>query len=363
MEFLTLGNTVCIETLQTFGTNAIGCICKVQIMKKKYTLKCIDKKNISHADVNDINMEREILGRLKNSTFGMNLISAFQTVNTLYFVLPLYYEADLHEYLRRYYMKPDQAQFIIAELVAGVGELHSLGIIHRDIKTENLMFARDGHLKLIDFDLSFYVGCPLESTAKELVGTTILMAPEMIQNSVDIDDRQPCSFSIDYWAIGLVAFEIIYGSSPFFCGHDYETQTVYDKITKCNVVPLPQNKRYKSLEYVDKFIAGLLTANITERLGFDKIKQAYDITILKNHKFLEEINWQNIVDLKPTRNIKNKYFGVTKKFLIELQTCSIRTYKKQRYNNIHTTNTLQPDNDIFPNFNMLTTNTEVDIVV
>jgi len=91
----------------------------------------------------------------------------------------------------------DDVKFYLAELALALGHLHSLGIIYRDLKPENLLLDSGGHIVLTDFGLSKET---LESHAYSFCGTVEYMAPEVV-------NRKGHSFSADWWSYGvLVSF-------------------------------------------------------------------------------------------------------------------------------------------------------------
>ena len=96
------------------------------------------------------------------------------------------------------------ALFYTAEIVSVLGYLHSLNIIYRDIKLENLLLDREGHLKIVDFGFSKQV----RDETGTLCGTLEYIAPEIILNMGH-------GRSVDRWALGVLVFEMVVGYSPF----------------------------------------------------------------------------------------------------------------------------------------------------
>ena len=91
-----------------------------------------------------------------------------------------------------------------AEVVSVLGYLHSLNIIYRDIKLENLLLDRKGHLKIVDFGFSKQV----KDKTRTLCGTPEYIAPEIILN-------MGYGMSVDWWALGVLVFEMVVGNPPF----------------------------------------------------------------------------------------------------------------------------------------------------
>ncbi len=107
----------------------------------------------------------------------------------------------------------ERAVDTVLEACEALAEAHSLGIVHRDIKLENLFLARapDGssRLKLLDFGVSKVLGADSLTRTAALVGSPVYMAPEQLESSKDVDSRA------DIWSLGVVFYELLSGKQPF----------------------------------------------------------------------------------------------------------------------------------------------------
>lgn len=115
---------------------------------------------------------------------------------------------DLRFHLNRKTFGEDVVRFWIAELCSAVAHLHSQGIVHRDIKPDNVLLDEKGHAHLTDFN----IGCKLTPEKPYLTsqsGTVAYMAPEVFRATGGYGT------SVDWWAIGVVFYECIYGKRPF----------------------------------------------------------------------------------------------------------------------------------------------------
>ena len=125
---------------------------------------------------------------------------------------------------RRKTLDDATAGYILRELCLGVGYIHSRGIVHRDIKLENILLENTGQIKLCDFGVSTMV--PIDGTyLTECTGTPIYMAPEVVECDAKLlrenndapkkKRNEGYRFSCDVWSLGVVLFALLYGNFPF----------------------------------------------------------------------------------------------------------------------------------------------------
>ncbi len=129
---------------------------------------------------------------------------------------------------------------------------HSLRVMHRDIKLENLMMEAHGTIKLIDFGFAVEAGDEPQQT---LCGTIEYMAPEILTG-------RGYGKEVDYWATGILGYELLVGSSPF----KGTLQEIYDEMMK-QKIHWPAGIDHRAQE----IIAGLLKVDPMNRLSFDSI--------------------------------------------------------------------------------------------
>eukprot|EP00656_Telonema_subtile_P027070 TRINITY_DN2906_c0_g1_i3.p1 TRINITY_DN2906_c0_g1~~TRINITY_DN2906_c0_g1_i3.p1 ORF type:complete len:380 (-),score=61.20 TRINITY_DN2906_c0_g1_i3:100-1239(-) len=190
---------------------------RVYAMKSIQVPALIKQKQVERAKV-----EVDILRNL-NHPFLVRLHYSFvDASNQLCMCLDFAYGGDLFFELKKHRndkgevgLLTHHAGFYIAEAVLAIEYLHSKDIVHRDLKPENILLAADGHLLLTDFGLSQIdiTGFSGESDeigthAKSMVGTKEYVAPEIIEH-------KPYGKSVDWWAIGVLFFELLHGHPPF----------------------------------------------------------------------------------------------------------------------------------------------------
>lgn len=166
----------------------------------------MSKARVLHKrSVNSVLNERKILSTIR-SPLLVNMQSAFQDRDNLYLVMDLLTGGDLRYRLsRRRYFTEYETKFFIACIIEGLDYIHNKSIIHRDIKPENLVFDKSGYLKITDFGIS-RIWNP--DNSKETSGTPGYMAPEVMC-------RQNHGVGVDYFAVGVIAFECIFGRRPY----------------------------------------------------------------------------------------------------------------------------------------------------
>lgn len=113
---------------------------------------------------------------------------------------------DLRYHICRYRKFDEETtRFFVACLVAGLEYVHDKNIIHRDIKPENLVIESDGYLRITDFGIARVWR---EDNAQDTSGTPGYMAPEVMC-------RQNHTCSVDYFAVGVIAYECMFGRRPY----------------------------------------------------------------------------------------------------------------------------------------------------
>ena len=269
-------------SLQSFSVVRIlgkGASGKVLLVKKcenssknsrLYAMKIIKKSQIQKYDLEDhIKLEKHILQTNRNR-FLVKLKYAFQTMKNIYFIMEYMSGGDLHQLIKKNRMFPENlASFYAAEILLALEYLHEkMQVIYRDLKPENVLLDGRGHLKLADFGLS-------KKTAEK--ATTFAGTPEYIAPEILLSVGH--SYSVDYWSLGIVLFEMLAGKTPFTC---YDGN--FTTIVKLILENKPFFPVYFSVEAVD-LIKKLLKSHPKERFG------ARGIFEIKNHAFFRKVNW------------------------------------------------------------------------
>jgi serine/threonine protein kinase len=221
--------------------------------------------------VEHINSERTILDRVRHP-FVVELYATYQDNLNVYMLLSYIPGGELFSHLRRAgRFSADVTRFYLACIVLAIEYLHAKNIIYRDLKPENLLLDRTGYLRIADFGFAKVV----EDRTFTLCGTPEYLAPEIVLS-------QGHGKAVDWWALGILAFEMLAGYPPFFDDHPLG---IYEKILR-NEIAFPS--------YIDPYakdlIKGLLTADRSKRMGNLK-GGAKDVM---NHPWFAGVDWGSL---------------------------------------------------------------------
>ncbi|KAF5395536.1 Non-specific serine/threonine protein kinase [Paragonimus heterotremus] len=242
---------------------------------KLYAMKVLKKARLicNEKDKAHTVSERNILQMLRHP-FLVKLHYAFQNHSNLYIVLEYCPGGELFNYLEKEgALLENAACFYTAEIILAIGHLHSLGIIYRDLKSENVLLDRQGHVKLTDFGLSKEGVC----TTNTFCGTIEYMAPEIIK-------CEGHGKAVDWWSLGTLLFDMLSGGPPF-------SQEESREVTTQKILTAPLKFPPAFSPEVISLLRGLLKRDPKERLGSKE-----DVEEIKRHKFFRrhEINWSDV---------------------------------------------------------------------
>ncbi|XP_035754292.1 citron Rho-interacting kinase [Egretta garzetta] len=273
--------------------SVVGCghFADVKVVREKvtgdvYAMKVMSKESLlAQEHVSFFEEERSILSQ-STSPWIPQLQYAFQDKKNLYLVMEYQPGGDLLSLLNRYEDQLDESmvQFYLAELVLAIHSVHQMGYVHRDIKPENVLIDRTGHIKLVDFGSAAKMTVNKMVNAKLPVGTPDYMAPEML-TGLNGDGKAAYGPECDWWSLGVIAYEMIYGRSPFTEGTSAKT---FNNIMNFQrFLKFPDDVKVSS-EFLD-LIQSLLCGQ-KERLGYEG---------LCCHPFFSKIDWNNIRNSPP----------------------------------------------------------------
>jgi len=342
------------STIRIIGKGAFG---EVKLVQRKadshiYALKCLVKSEMFKKDqLAHVRAERDILAEA-DSPWVVKLHSTFQDKAFLYMLMEFLPGGDLMTMLIKYEtFAPDIARFYMAEILLAIEAVHKLGFIHRDIKPDNILPDKSGHLKLTDFGLStgfhkqheasYYqqlLRGPSSSNSRRTnrqsvnleqinltvsnrgqinnwrksrrvmaystVGTPDYIAPEIFSG-------QGYTFSCDWWSLGAIMYESVIGWPPFCADDPHET---YRKIVNWQSTLFIPDDLPEKLDPATESLIRSLLCDSPNRIGH--AGGPHGATEIKQHPYFHGVDWDALrtmnAPFKPVlkSNVDTEYFPI-----------------------------------------------------
>ena len=250
-------------------------------------------KTYLDGNVESLISEFKIVKKL-HYTLISNLYFSYQDKEYIYLILDYLSGGTLRIYCPESNCKIQifseiQIKFLISNIVLSLEYIHKHGIIHRDLKPENLLFDEEGYLHLSDFGISKKYN-PEKSQILDISGTPGYISPELIKG-------EPQNFCSDFFALGIITYELIFGKRPF---RGKNKDEIAENILNKNINLNANNMKEKfSIDAAD-FVNRLLRKKNKQRLGSRGIEE------IKNHKWFEYIDWNSI----EYKNIDTEEIGI-----------------------------------------------------
>uniref|UniRef100_A0A8C3LFZ0 non-specific serine/threonine protein kinase n=1 Tax=Chrysolophus pictus TaxID=9089 RepID=A0A8C3LFZ0_CHRPC len=209
--------------------------------------------------------------------FFLQLFYAFQDDRYLYMVMEYMPGGDLVNLMSNYDVPEKWARFYTAEVVLALDAIHSMGFIHRDVKPDNMLLDKAGHLKLADFGTCMKMNKEGMVRCDTAVGTPDYISPEVLKSQGgDGYYGREC----DWWSVGVFLYEMLVGDTPFYADSLVGT---YSKIMNHkNSLTFPDDNE------ISKEAKNLICAFLTDRevrLGRNGVEE------IKRHLFFKDDQW------------------------------------------------------------------------
>ncbi|KAJ6430221.1 hypothetical protein OIU84_021597 [Salix udensis] len=333
------------EPLTMIGKGAFGevRICREKLSGNVYAMKKLKKSEmLRRGQVEHVKAERNLLAEVDSNCI-VNLYCSFQDEEYLYLIMEYLPGGDMMTLLmRKDTLTEDEARFYVGETVLAIESIHKHNYIHRDIKPDNLLLDRNGHMKLSDFGLCKPLDCsilqekdfsatnnlsgalqsdgrpaaPKRSQQEQLqhwqrnrrmlaystVGTPDYIAPEVLL-------KKGYGMECDWWSLGAIMYEMLVGYPPFYsdepmstCRKSVTSQASCPNANKPlfvsseiqivnwrNHLKFPEEAKLSSEA---KDLISKLLCNVDQRLG---TKGAYEI---KAHPWFNGIEWDKLYQIK-----------------------------------------------------------------
>jgi serine/threonine protein kinase len=251
---------------------------RIKLAKNKRTneliaLKILDKSQILKTNrIQHISNELKILPILDHPSI-ISFLGANHDEKYIYLAFEFLPGGDLFSLLKlENKLSTEKAQFYAGQIVFVIDYLHSKNIVYRALKPENILINKNGYLKIFDFGFSKEI----KDRTYTMCGTPEYLAPEIILN-------KGYGLSVDWWAFGVLLYEMICGVDPFT---DDDTMKIYENIL--------QRKIQFTSDFDDSsrsLIKHLLEPELSKRYG--NLKNG--VKDIKTHPFFKGMNWEKLL--------------------------------------------------------------------
>jgi serine/threonine protein kinase len=267
------------EIIRLIGRGTYGAVQLVRHRESRrlFAMKTMNKQMLAdYQQIDQTLTERNVLLQTVHP-FLVGAHYTFQTDVAIFLVLDYVPGGELFGRLKaEHAFAEPRARLYAAEILLGLGHLHSLGFVYRDLKPENILVDAEGHLKLTDFGLVKTIGGE-KGTTTTFCGTPEYLAPEMLR-------QLPYTKAVDWWSFGCIVYEMLVGLPPFY---DENKNKMYRAIMQDEVrFPPAVSADAKDL------ILGLLERNPNSRLGGGE----GDYKEIQPHPFFAPLDWNAVMN-------------------------------------------------------------------
>uniref|UniRef100_A0A8C1Y6P8 protein kinase C n=1 Tax=Cyprinus carpio TaxID=7962 RepID=A0A8C1Y6P8_CYPCA len=274
------------DLIRVIGRGSYAKVLLVRLKKNEqiYAMKVV-KKELVHddEDIDWVQTEKHVFEQASTNPFLVGLHSCFQTESRLFLVIDYVNGGDLMFHMQKQRKLPEEhARFYAAEICIALNFLHEKGIIYRDLKLDNVLLDQDGHIKITDYGMC-KEGIRPGDTTSTFCGTPNYIAPEILRG-------EDYGFSVDWWALGVLMFEMMAGRSPFDIitdNPDMNTEEYLFQVILEKPIRIPRSLSVKAASV----LKGFLNKDPKERLGC-QVQTGF--TDIKSHTFFRSIDWDQL---------------------------------------------------------------------
>uniref|UniRef100_A0A673KPG9 Protein kinase C n=1 Tax=Sinocyclocheilus rhinocerous TaxID=307959 RepID=A0A673KPG9_9TELE len=284
------------DLIRVIGRGSYAKVLLVRLKKNEqiYAMKVV-KKELVHddEDIDWVQTEKHVFEQASTNPFLVGLHSCFQTESRLFLVIEYVNGGDLMFHMQKQRKLPEEhARFYAAEICIALNFLHEKGIIYRDLKLDNVLLDQDGHIKITDYGMC-KEGIRPGDTTSTFCGTPNYIAPEILRG-------EDYGFSVDWWALGVLMFEMMAGRSPFDIitdNPDMNTEEYLFQVILEKPIRIPRSLSVKAASV----LKGFLNKDPKERLGC-QVQTGF--TDIKSHTFFRSIDWDQLEQKQVTPPFK-----------------------------------------------------------
>lgn len=247
-------------------------LCAIKVLKKDFI--------VENEEAESVKSEKQVFltANRERHPFLLNLHCCFQTENRIYFVMEYVSGGDLMWHIQKSRFSAKRAKFYACEVLLALKYFHDNGIIYRDLKLDNILLTTQGHIKIGDYGLC-KENMWYKNTTGTFCGTPEFMAPEIIAG-------KPYDRSVDWWAFGVLMFQMLLCQSPFK-GDDEDD--IFNAIEHDDVrYPISMPRQTVLV------LQALLTKEASQRLGSSE----RDALEIMEHPYFLDVNFDDVLNLR-----------------------------------------------------------------
>ncbi|KAI0723899.1 kinase-like domain-containing protein [Cerioporus squamosus] len=298
-----------LECISTLGTGSWGAAYLVKVKRRfgkptgktgaLLALKSVEKRAYRDLERNDPredrweaaeakNLERRALTSLPWNPFVAGVLDAYADPRNVYLLLELAPRGSISDLLADGPLSPEAAKFYFANLVLGLEFLHSHDLIHRDIKTDNILVGADGYAMITDFGFSQFVH---DSKEWDRLGTVAFVSPEIATKTANTTEAR---FASDWWSAACALFEMLTTSIPFHPKGKGEYAELVEEHWQQNI-HWPTDPFD---EQAEDLIERMLTPQLSSRYGSRTIPVGRDGSEVnedvREHAWMKDLRWDRL---------------------------------------------------------------------